>query len=482
MKRTAPVLLILLFASATSYGARRRRVIDTVRHHTGRALRSVGDEIQSWMRAVNQHARGVRRGVGQGIASVKRAGRQTVTQVQRSIAVARKQATREVYKAFTTVAREFVPAGTRPETTAGAAPTAVTSAILAPLFLRHHDIVLAWHASTNGRPFRRSMALNDRLLLEDAGHDVYSFDPFRGDPQWIYPLPARSQYDFRADKDGVVIISQDILFDLDRVIGRARQRYILPFATSCQPALHGDDVVIGAVDNRIHAFNRLTRGKHWGRLSAGHIEAGLALSGPTAYAAHTDGTVVAFVPGSPRPVWTYKAHDAVRVSPVLYGDHLYFPAEDFFVHAVNRISGFRVWKYPTRGLVTQPPCVTRETVYFSAQGDGFYAVTRDKGEKLWYIANGHWPVAIGKKNIYLHVGTNDIWCVDRTTGKKVWSVSAAPFTHFVRNIDGDRMFLATGRGQVYCLYVRGDHVEKKRPPVAPLRPPAIRPPEGPATP
>ena len=196
MKRTAPVLLILLFASSTTFGARRRRVIDTVRHHTGQALRSIREEVQSWLRAVNRHARGVRHSVGKGIASAKRAGRQTVSQVQRSIAVARRQATREVYKALTTVTREFVPAGTRPEAAAAAVPAAVTSPILSPLFLRRHDIVLAWHVSANGRPFRRSMALEDRLLLEDTGHDVYSFDPFRGDPQWIYPLPAPNRGHF----------------------------------------------------------------------------------------------------------------------------------------------------------------------------------------------------------------------------------------------------------------------------------------------
>ena len=74
-------------------------------------------------------------------------------------------------------------------------------------------------------------------------------------------------------------------------------------------------------------------------------------------------------------------------------------------------------------------------------------------------------------------------------------MSAKPFTHFVRNTETDHFYLVTDRGHVYAFYVRGDHLEVKKPPKPPREPgdveepaverpaePEVRPPAEPETP
>jgi outer membrane protein assembly factor BamB len=478
MKRPPVFWLALLLAAATARGAEHATLLARVRQQTRAALRSVGDEVKSWMGAMHNHVAGVRRGVESGAASVRDAGRQSADEVKNVAGYLGRETTRNLHDGLTVVAREFVPVGER----ATIRPTTVTTAAVSspvaePVFLRRYDLQLAWRITTGGRPIRRSLLLDDNLLLEDVSNTIYALNAHNGITSWVFPLPAPSQYDYDTDDQVIAIIANDVLYELDRDVGLPRRRTVLPFATASQPTLRGKSIILSSADDRLYSLNREDRTREWSHLASDHVLAGIATQAGTVYYAQTDGKVYGYVPGSRKPLWEYKADDTILVALVVEGDNLLFPAHDLFVHSINRLGGFRTWKFPTRGRVTQPVWAEKETVYFSADGDGFYAVSREKGEQLWYLGGAKWPVAIGQKNIYLEGPDQSILCVDRATGKELWRVSAKPFVHFVRNTDTDHIYLVTDVGQVYAFYVRGDHVEKKvkegpKPPVPP-KPPGV---------
>ena len=183
-----------------------------------------------------------------------------------------------------------------------------------------------------------------------------------------------------------------------------------------------------------------------------------------------NGNVCGFTPGQTRPDWTYKTDDAVRVSLTAAGGFLIFPADDCFVHCVSRFSGQLQWKYPVEGEVRRPVWAEGETVYFAADGDGLYAVTRIEGKLVWKCPGAGWPVAVGNENLYVLGGKNELWCVSRKSGKKLWSVSIEPFTYVAPNHTTDHIYLTSEFGDVYALYLRGDHIEKKKKAAAPPKP------------
>jgi outer membrane protein assembly factor BamB len=454
--------LALLLAAAAACGAERTTVLARVRQQAGAALSSLQSEMKSWVAAVRTQVTNLRTSVDQGAQGVTQAGRQSVTELSNTASLLGRQASQQVHSGLTFAARELVPVGEA----GGAKPEAAVTAFVAtpiaePGFLRQNDIAVAWNTTTGGRPIRRSLLLDDNLLLENAANDLYALDPLNGIADWIFPLPGASMYDYDTDEKSIVVVVDDVLYELDRDVGLPRRRTILPFPSSAQPYILGDSLIFASAEDRIYSLNRETRVREWSYLATSHIAAGLAARVNTVYYAQTNGKVFAYQPGSRKPQWDYEADDAIVVSLVVDGDNLYFPADDLFVHALNRLGGFRVWKFPTRGKVTQPIWVTKDTVGFAANGDGFYLVDRTKGQQLLYVQGAGWPVAVGQKNLYLEGPDQTILCVNRTTGKEVWRVSAKPFTCFVRNTDTDHIYLVTDQGQVYSFYLRGDHIERK---------------------
>jgi len=464
-KRTAAFAIALLLAVSLGLGAERKTWVAQVRFYSLRAFKAVGHEVEKWMTSMRGGIRSVRRGVAKSFGDLTTAGRRGVSDLKKITSRFWRRTRRGAHEAMTKVARGVVPVGTAPVARREiGVPRRIRSPILDPLFLRAHDILLAWHASTGGRPIRRSLVLDDRVVLEDGGHELYSFGSTNGIIQWVYPLPTASQCDYRADELLLFVIAEDTLFEIDRVVGRPRRRIVFRFPIASAPTFHENLVVVGSWDRRVYAINRTNRVREWTFFPPETPEGGAAVVHNMAYIGDAGGALSAYSPAARRVQWTYKADDAIRVPVLLHREAICFPAEDLFIHCVNRFGGFRLWKFPVQGAVRQQPWIENGRVYFAAENDAFYAISRDKGQLIWRCPGGGWPVAVGRDNIYLQGANNEIWCLDRKTGKRLWSVSAKPFDHFVRNTDTDYIYLCADRGEVYALYLRGDHIEKKVPP------------------
>ncbi|NQT53799.1 PQQ-binding-like beta-propeller repeat protein [bacterium] len=304
MKRSRVLPLVLLLAASVSTGATRTTVMHRVRQQSAAALRSIREEVKSWMAVMRRGATGTRKGIAGAGASITRGGRQAIDGVKGTAQYLGRETRRQVHDTMTLVAREFVPVGERATVRAeSTAPMAVPSPISEPAFLRAHDIQLAWHITTAGRDIRQSLLMDDNLLLEDLGNDIYALDPRNGIANWVFPLPARSMYDLTEGDETIAVVANDVLYDLDRDVGLPRIRFVLPFPTASQPALYGDSVILGSADDRIYSLNRKDRTREWSYLATGHVFAGVAVKANTVYFGQTNGKVFAYQPGSRRPMW-----------------------------------------------------------------------------------------------------------------------------------------------------------------------------------
>jgi len=470
------LILALLMAVPALAGQRRRTWLEHVRDFSARSLRSVGREFQKAMAAMHRQTVAAREGAANAVGDLTESGRKGIQSVRNAVAREGRRAFHRTHDTLTGVTQSLVPVGTEPRE---AAPTIVareiTSPVTDPLFLRRNDIVLAWRTSTGGRPIRRSMILDDRVLFEDTAGELYSFDPGNGIAQWVYPLPQPSQYGYRDDPDHVFVLANDTIYELDRRVGLPRRRIPLPFPASTRPAFGEGIVVIGSWERRVYCMDREKRVKLWNFIPIDTVESSPGLAPGLVLVAETSGKLSAYSPGDHRTTWEYKADDAIRVDLVVTDSHIIFPAEDLYVHCLNRFGGFRSWKFPVRGYVRQPVWATDDVCYFSADGDAFYAVNIYKGSLLWRVPKAGWPVAVGSQNIYLQGPDKEIWAIDRKTGEQVWSVSAQPFDRIARNTDSDHIYLSSAKGDIYALYLRGDHLEKvkPKPPTPKPEPPEI---------
>ncbi|MFP4057843.1 MAG: PQQ-binding-like beta-propeller repeat protein [Candidatus Brocadiia bacterium] len=458
-RATSFAFVLLLLAASSARAAQEPTWVDQVRIQVGKAVKTFGREVGSWMTAVRGGIGQARKGVRKGYRDLVEAGQEGMAELRQGAQFAFAKTSKGARTVVDTVVAVAGPVGTAPTRPRAVATGKLESPILDPLFLRTQDIVLAWNLGTEGGAFRRSMVLEDRLLIENAAHDLYSFEPRNGIVQWAFPLPEASQCPYEPREDLIFVTASDTLYELDRQVGRPRSKFVFPTPVASEASFIDNLVVVASWDRRVYAFNRENRVREWTFLPPDIALAGIVLAPNMAYIADIGGKLTAYSPPDRRTVWTYQVDDAIRVPILMYDNHIIFPAEDLYVHCVNRFGGFRAWKFPLRGFVKDQPWVTDQRVYFSAEGDAFYAVTREESDLVWKVPNGGWPVAVGQQNIYIQGPDREIWCIDRQTGAKQWAVSAKPFTYFVRNTRSDRIYLGTDRGELYALYLRGDHLE-----------------------
>ncbi len=464
MTRKPLAVALALVLAAPAFAAKPRKTwVSRARDFTQSSLKAVGRQFKTLTEAMHHQTVSFRKGTANSVTQLTRSGRRSIDSVKRTVSTWGRRSFARTHRTMGDFTRNLLPAGGAETAVPTVVAREITSPAIDPLFLRRNDIVVAWRTSSGGRPFRRSLILEDRALFEDAGGEIYSFDPRNGIAQWVYPLPQPSQVAYRVDKDHVFVVASDTFFELDRRIGLPRRRTVLPFPVSTAPAVGNDLYVIASWDRRAYCMMRGKRVKLWAFMPLHGIEAAPALAPTLVFVAETSGTLSAYSPADRRALWEYKADDAIRVDLVLTTNHIIFPAEDLAVHCVNRFGGFRSWKFPVRGFVRQPVWATDERCYFSAEGDALYAIDLFKGSLVWRVPKGGWPIAVGRQYLYIHGADNEIWAIDKKTGEKDWTVSAKPFAYIARNTTTDHIYLCSNKGDVYALYLRGDHLEKKRP-------------------
>ncbi|MFW6163514.1 MAG: PQQ-binding-like beta-propeller repeat protein [Planctomycetota bacterium] len=473
MMKTRTLLAVALSASlaapALAGQGRRRTYAEQARDFVQTSIRAVDREIDKMVAALRAQAVSARDGTANSMRDLRESGREAMASIESQVSGLGQGAFQKTHDTMQTFTRGIIPvregAAAEEKATTTVAKE-IASPVTDPLFLRRNDIVLAWKTSMGGRPVRRSMVLEDRVLFEDARGEIYSFHAGNGIAQWLYPLPKPSQFAYRVDEDHLFVVASDVLFELDRRVGLPRRRTTLPFPASSRPTVGEDLFVIASWNRRVYGMERDKRITLWTYMPLHSVESAPALDPRLVFVAETSGKLAAYSPADRRALWDYEADDAVRVDLVTTANHIIFPAEDLFVHCVNRFGGFRAWKFPVRGYVRQPVWTTDERCYFAAEGDAFYAIDQFKGSLLWRVPGGGWPVAVGRQNIYIEGADREIWAIDKKTGEKVWAVSAKPFVYMARNTESDHFYLASEDGDIYAFYLRGDHqeVEKPKPP------------------
>jgi outer membrane protein assembly factor BamB len=106
-------------------------------------------------------------------------------------------------------------------------------------------------------------------------------------------------------------------------------------------------------------------GKELNRLKApsgSSFFGGIEAHGDLVVAGAEDGSLYAFRPDSKDPVWRYRTAGPITAPPLSYGDILYLPARDGYVHAIDKKGDTKI-RYELTGAAVASPAIVDSFLY-----------------------------------------------------------------------------------------------------------------------
>ena len=141
------------------------------------------------------------------------------------------------------------------------------------------------------------------------------------------------------------------------------------------------------------------------------------------------------VASAPETKYYLKTDGAVRSTPAIFKNKIYFGSGDGFLYCLDENSGNVLWKFKTGGAVTSSPAISNNKIYFASKDGFLYCIKSDDGKQLWKFNLGkdlfyRWEFdyymsspTIFNGIIYIGSGDGNLYAVNSETGKFLWKYS-----------------------------------------------------------
>ncbi len=159
-------------------------------------------------------------------------------------------------------------------------------------------------------------------------------------------------------------------------------------------------------------------------------------------------------------VWTFRAGDAVKSSPAIVGEHVYFGSSDGRVYSASIKSGKQNWAFATDDMVESSPLVLNGTAYIGSSDFSLYALDAKTGKKRWNYKTGgkilgspNWVEGKNKGSTNIIIGSydNQIHCIDSNTGKLIWGYETDNFINGAPTVFQENLLFGGCDGNLYVV-------------------------------
>jgi len=170
-----------------------------------------------------------------------------------------------------------------------------------------------------------------------------------------------------------------------------------------------------------------------------------------------EGTTVVEVPGTIRPLWTFRTGGSVKAQPIVYNGTVYISSFDGTLYAVDVASGRLRWKTFIGGTLVAAPAVTEEVVVIGSTSGTVACLRRSDGRVLWRTSLP--PPVFASAGIYEEVictaaGDGKIHGLSLRDGSRLWEFQTGMFVQS-RIVPVRGMFIAgCWDNYVYALDAR----------------------------
>ena len=205
----------------------------------------------------------------------------------------------------------------------------------------------------------------------------------------------------------------------------------------CEPLLEGSYIYVGTLDGMIFCLN-----------VASIKETGLA---------HRR--------SAPRDLvtWRFKAEGAANSSSTVWGENLYFGANDGFIYCLDKSSGELKWKFevkpkePRAFKMFSTPTIADGKLYIGAANKRVYCLDAKTGVLFWEYAVNDWvrsrPVCLGDK-VFVVSMDGTVYCLSQKNGEPLLEWKTKVGTHPIYAdpaLDEERIFINSSDLFLWCL-------------------------------
>jgi eukaryotic-like serine/threonine-protein kinase len=165
---------------------------------------------------------------------------------------------------------------------------------------------------------------------------------------------------------------------------------------------------------------------------------------------------------NPKVKWKFKTQGAIRSTPTVNGQVVYFGSGDGFLYALNKGDGSELWKFPTSGSITSAAAMANSLAIISSNDNWVYAVNTANGQLVWKyqmqpLLSAYWeweyfsatPVVANNK-VYVGSGDGNLYVLS-LQGKLLWKFKTNGRIRASSLITGGKIYLPSNDGHIYVL-------------------------------
>jgi len=314
---------------------------------------------------------------------------------------------------------------------------------------------LVWHADIKAAahdPVHDVYILDNLLAIETESCKLYVVDLKTGVMVWQKQLPFPVEYAPAINDKLVFVASGERLFALSRDMGRTKWHRKINFPITAAPVATNDIV---AVPGRylLHAFNTADGSIAWDFRARARIDCNPVADKEHFYFGDGSGWIYCLIASIGRRAWEKQTRDSVVAPFWVSPERVYAGSMDFKVYACDTKTGKPLWDMSIGSPVRQRPVLVGCDLYAVSYEKNMHVLNATDGCEKRIIKGAHRVLAVGKANVYLLRGKNEILAVDRQSGEIKWSTKDDRHCFFPSNPSPQSglLLLINRKGQIAAL-------------------------------
>ncbi len=255
-------------------------------------------------------------------------------------------------------------------------------------------------------------------------------------------------------------------YALDAEKGCIMWRFDAEADLKAAPAVSGESVFVGTVENSVFGINSETGEKLWSSELGGKVLSAGAVA-DYFYVADNSGVLSALDLNSGDSVWTYSAHNLKEADVVMdkqYDEEgtliktVLFVVDTYLnlgsVLAIDAATHNALWIFPAQKSIFTAPLVTEDAVYVPIADGTLYKLNKDYGVVLWTFKAGK---SIRSSPVedegILYFGGNDgyVYAVHSGDGSVLWKYLVGHEIETKPTLSDTLVYVGSADGKEYAL-------------------------------
>lgn len=172
---------------------------------------------------------------------------------------------------------------------------------------------------------------------------------------------------------------------------------------------------------------------------------------------------------NPKIKWRFKTQGAIRGTPLISDNTIYFGSSDGFIYALNKQEGNLIWKYKTNGAIVSAPIILGSSLFISSRDNYLYALNIKNGSLNWKFKmqknitdnHGGWkyfmasPMVVGDQ-VLIGSGDSHLYALNITNGKMNWKFKTNGRIRSTPLVYKKEIYQPSNDGYVYVLNLKGE--------------------------